>query len=54
MRVFGLLLTFQGAFFIDCVMSRFSYVTLHYHLTSKIYYVHVPVLVRKIRLSQKS
>jgi len=32
MRVFGLLFNFQGAFFIDCVMSRFSYVTLHYLL----------------------
>ena len=32
MRVFGLLFTFQGAFSIDSVMSRFSYVTLHYHL----------------------
>jgi len=30
MRVFGLLFTFQGAFSIDSVMSRFSYVTLHY------------------------
>jgi len=30
MRIFGLLFAFQGAFFIDCVMSHSSYITLHY------------------------